>query len=574
MFSGEIKIPKTVKIFGLLIGISVISLGLTFDYFDKAYAADAKSEQPWNIQCASDKTIVHRFAHNDYLCIDSGTASRWVSLDMAEIVEGPEITSREQCKSGMIHMSSPWHDTTICVKRSSVPKLLSQGWISPNYEPETTIVMGKEIDEPCKAGKVVFQNKNTGAILCANQDQAFKYEGGTNFERISAEPNYDVEEPMCTDRYVVMINEENDEEFCIRVDKIRNAQNQGLVEVGESRINSGAGSDKCKGGMVHFQNPSTDVIICSKQDQYTKLTNLGWKSLDFTPGPSVTDTSEIQCKGGKAVFRNPNTGTILCSNQDQVQKLIRQGWERIDKQEKQSKEGTIQSVQDSGRGHESHQLAILLAPENTVKVGVVTYTASEPIQLVVLHGPLGPGDDVGQPIWSPDGTTKFALTFIDNERQSSGTFEFAGNALALHTMKASPFQATYSISYHSLPVGDYSEGIVDSGTMKSGPDPGIGHESHSLAILLPPSDTLYHDGVISYAASEPVQMVVLHGPLGPGEDVGQPTWTPDGTTMFGLTLVDHADKTSGSFEFTGNALAAHTMNPDGFTISYSLATRR
>lgn len=569
MFSGEIKIPKSVKIFGLLIGISVITMGLTFDYFDEAFAAKGDRR---DMQCATDKVVVHRFAHNDYLCIDQGTASRWVSLDMAEIVRGSEITSREQCKSGMIYMESPWHDNTICVKRSSVPKLLSQGWVSPNYEPETTIVSGKMIDEPCRGGQVVFQNTNTGAISCASQDQAFKYEG-PNFERISAEPDYDVETPMCNDRYVLMINEENDEEFCIRVDKIRNAQNQGLVEVGESRINSGAGSTDCKGGMVKMRNPNNDVIICEKQSDVPKRTALGWQAIDFTPAPSVTDTSEIQCKGGSAVLRNPNTGTILCSNQDQAHKLIRQGWERIDKQEKQTKEGTIQSVVDSGRGHESHQLAILLAPENTVKVGVVTYTASEPIQLVVLNGPLGPGEDMGQPIWTPDGTTKFALTFLDNERQSSGTFEFAGKALALHTMKASPFQATYSISYHSLPVGDYSEGIVDSGTMKSGPDPGIGHEGHSLTILLPPSDTLYHDGVISYSASEPVQMVVLHGPLGPGEDVGQPTWTPDGTTMFALTFVD--DKmNSGSFEFTGNALAAHTMNPDGFTISYSLATRR
>ncbi len=46
---------------------------------------------------------------------------------------------------------------------------------------------------------------------------------------------------------------------------------------------------------------------------------------------------------------------------------------------------------------------------------------------------------------------------------------------------------------------------------------------------------------------------------------------PEGRHLSG---VDAADKTSGSFEFTGNALAAHTMNPDGFTISYSLATRR
>ena len=153
------------------------------------------------------------------------------------------------------------------------------------------------------------------------------------------------------------------------------------------------------------------------------------------------------------------------------------------------------------------------------------------------------------------------------------TYEFAGQALALHTMSAAPFQATYTISYHSLPAGEYSEGVVDYGTMKSGIDPGIGHESHSLAILLAPSETPYHDGILTYAASEPVQMVVLHGPLGPGEDIGQPTWSPDGETKFGLTFVDD-NMASGSFEFTGNAVAAHTMNTDGFTISYSLATRR
>jgi hypothetical protein len=299
---------------------------------------------------------------------------------------------------------------------------------------------------------------------------------------------------------------------------------------------------------------------------------LGWKALDFTPGPSVTDTSEIQCKGGAAVLRAPDTGVILCSNQDQAQKYIRQGYERIDKQEKQTATGTIQSEQEGGRNHESHQIARLLVPENTVKVGVITYTASQAVQVTTLQGPLRSGENSGQPVWSPDGQKNFAFT-ESGEAKTSGTYEFAGQALALHTMNAAPFQATYTISYHSLPAGEYSEGVVDFGTMKSGPDPGIGHESHSLAILLAPSDTPYHDGVLTYAASEPVQMVVLHGPLGPGEDVGQPTWSPDGETKFGLTFVDD-NLTSGSFEFTGNAVAAHTMNTDGFTITYSLATRR
>ncbi len=568
MFSGELKIPKRVKIFGLMIGISIITLGLTFDYFDEAFAVTKEDRR--NMLCATDKVVVLRYHQNQYICVDAGTASRWASLDMAEIVLGPEVTEREQCMQGFVYMNHPYSDESICVKRSSVHKLTTQGWLAQDYEPETTIVSGKIIDQPCKSGHVVFENSNTGAIICVKQVDVGKM--GPHFEMISDMPDYDVETPECNARYVMMINENTDEEFCIRADKVRKAYERGFVEVGESRINSGTGSTECKGGLVQMKNPNSGNIICEKRSDVAKRQALGWQALDYEPAPSATPTPTETCKGGAAVLQNPTTGDIICSKQSDAHKFTRQGWERIDKQEKQSKEGTIQSVQDGGRGHESHQLALLLAPENTVKVGVVTYTASEPVQLVVLHGPLDAGEDMGQPVWTPDGSSKFALTFVD-EGKSSGTFEFAGNALALHTMHASPFQASYTISYHSLPAGEYAEGVVESGTMKSGPDPGIGHESHSLAILLAPSDTPYHDGVLTYAASEPVQMVVLHGPLGPGEDVGQPTWSPDGETKFALTFVDD-NMASGSFEFTGNAVAAHTMNPDGFSISYSLATRR
>jgi len=578
MFSGEIKIPKTVKILGLLIGISVITMGLTFDYFDEAFAV---KDDRRNMQCAPDKVVVLRFQHNQYLCVDQGTASRWVSLDMAEVVTGPTITSREQCKQGSIHMESPWHDNTICVKRSSVPKLLSQGWISPDYEPEATVVSGKMIDEPCKGGHAVFQNTNTGAVFCVKQNDVFKFQDTANFEKISDPIDYDVETPECNDRYVLMINEENDEEFCIRTDKIRGAQAQGLVEVGESRINSGAGSTECKGGLVHMKNPNSGVIICEKRSDVPKRQALGWLALDYEAAPLATPSPTASCKGGEAILqcvncqasdRTASAGDIICSKQVDVGKFTSKGWVRIDKAEKQTADGTIQSEQEGGRNHEAHQIARLLAPENTVKVGVVTYTASVPVQVSTLQGPLRAGDNSGQPTWSPDGSSNFAIT-LSGEAKSSGTYEFAGQALALHTESAAPFQATYTISFHSLPAGDYAEGVVDYGTMKSGPDPGIGHESHSLAILLPPSDSPYHDGVLTYAASEPVQMVVLHGPLGPGEDIGQPTWSPDGETKFGLTFVDD-NMATGSFEFTGNAVAAHTMNTDGFSITYSLATRR
>ncbi|MBI5146599.1 MAG: hypothetical protein HZA84_05195, partial [Thaumarchaeota archaeon] len=79
---------------------------------------------------------------------------------------------------------------------------------------------------------------------------------------------------------------------------------------------------------------------------------------------------------------------------------------------------TMQSIQDPAAGHESHQLAVILPPSNKIYKGTLTYAASEPVQLVALHGPLAEGEATGQPIWSPDGKTKFALTFVDTQQSS------------------------------------------------------------------------------------------------------------------------------------------------------------
>jgi len=229
----------------------------------------------------------------------------------------------------------------------------------------------------------------------------------------------------------------------------------------------------------------------------------------------------------------------------------------------QTSTGTISSMLDPGVGHETHQLAIILPPSDNVYKGILTYSTSEPIQLVALHGPLAEGEDNGQPIWTPDGETKFALTFVDPE-SSMGTWAFAGNALAVHTMNEEQFTTSYSITYIEKDMSD----TVMTGTISSMLDPGVGHETHQLAIILPPSEDTYH-GVLTYSASEPIQLVALHGPLAEGEDNGQPIWTPDGETKFALTFVD-PESSMGTWAFAGNALAVHTMNEEQFTVSYSV----
>jgi len=225
--------------------------------------------------------------------------------------------------------------------------------------------------------------------------------------------------------------------------------------------------------------------------------------------------------------------------------------------------GTMQSMVDPGIGHETHQLAIILPPTDMIYKGIVSYDASEPIQLIALHGPLAEGEDSGQPIWTPDGETKFALTFIDPET-SMGSWLFTGNALAVHTMNEEQFTVSYSVSYMEKEMSD----TVITGTLNSMIDPGIGHETHSIIIILPPSEMTY-SGILTYAASEPIQLITLHGPLAEGEDMGQAIWTPDGETKFALTFVD-SESSMGTWVFAGNALAVHTMNTDGVTVSYSV----
>ena len=225
--------------------------------------------------------------------------------------------------------------------------------------------------------------------------------------------------------------------------------------------------------------------------------------------------------------------------------------------------GTLDSVTDPGLGHESHQLAIILPPTDMIYKGILSYGASEPIQLVALHGPLAEGEDNGQPIWTPDGETKFALTFIDPE-DSMGSWLFTGNALAVHTMNEETFTVSYSVSYMEKETSE----TVMTGTLSSMVDPGMAHETHQLTIILPPNEKTY-SGLLTYSASEPIQLVALHGPLAEGEDKGQKIWTPDGDTKFALTLVN-PESDMGTWAFAGNALAVHTMNEDTFTISYSV----
>ncbi len=267
-------------------------------------------------------------------------------------------------------------------------------------------------------------------------------------------------------------------------------------------------------------------------------------------GPTVT-TPMVSTETSEPKTSEGFGADLAAEIREKAGNPLKSGWERAT------------SMLDPGVGHETHQIAILLAPSDKVYSGTLNYDASENIQLITLHGPLANGEDKGQAIWTPDGKTKFALTFVD-PNNAKGKWEFAGNALAVHTMNTEPFTVDYKVDYTEKRMSD----TVLTDTTMSMLDPGIGHESHQIAILLAPSSDVY-SGIISYSASENIQLVTLRGPVGADEKPAM-TWTPDGETIFELTFVD-PDNAMGSWEFSGNALAVHTMFTNQFTVSYSIS---
>ncbi len=105
-------------------------------------------------------------------------------------------------------------------------------------------------------------------------------------------------------------------------------------------------------------------------------------------------------------------------------------------------------------------------------------------------------------------------------------------------------------------------------TYVSSQDPGQGREGHQLAMLLSPRDGIIYDGSLTFAADRPVRVAILHE-IDPSESRGQPVWTVDGNTIYGISIID-SDGASGSAEFTGAALALHNPSPEPFVATASV----
>ncbi|MBI3623194.1 hypothetical protein HY212_03910 [Candidatus Pacearchaeota archaeon] len=125
---------------------------------------------------------------------------------------------------------------------------------------------------------------------------------------------------------------------------------------------------------------------------------------------------------------------------------------------------TLTSSQDLGQGHDSEQMAIILSPNNgTLYSGSLTYTASEPIQIIILHQ-IDKADAKGQPTWTVDGNTIFAETVVDLGT-NAGSYDFTGAAVGLHSTNSAAFTAPLHLGFFNTSPVYYI--ITDTNDKKS-----------------------------------------------------------------------------------------------------------
>ena len=148
------------------------------------------------------------------------------------------------------------------------------------------------------------------------------------------------------------------------------------------------------------------------------------------------------------------------------------------------RQGTVTSEQDPLPGHEEHQRASILPlrQDGSIYTGVLTYTATEPVEVVVLNVQTlneteqailnGTEDgELGTLFTSQlDNQTSLSLSYITpsyvGSPVPSASIPFVGNALWLHTLSGEPFAATFVVDTQVQPSQAQNnistlEGITD-----------------------------------------------------------------------------------------------------------------
>jgi hypothetical protein len=114
---------------------------------------------------------------------------------------------------------------------------------------------------------------------------------------------------------------------------------------------------------------------------------------------------------------------------------------------------TAASTKDPLPGHSSHQLVMAIPPRTDGKIwtGTISWTASKPVELVILqkydNASVTANKTFTKPLTAPFGGGEVAISLMkmpSNTPVNSGTTDFAGNAVGFHTLNGDKFIVTYT----------------------------------------------------------------------------------------------------------------------------------
>jgi len=131
-------------------------------------------------------------------------------------------------------------------------------------------------------------------------------------------------------------------------------------------------------------------------------------------------------------------------------------------------------------------------------------------------------------------------------------------------------------------TGAQPQKIVQQGIVTSSTDPLPGHEAHQSAVILRlRNDNSVYDGTLTFTASKPVEVQILHRSLNSTtltipEEFGTLNVLPLPGNAGSVTISNIIPEyPEGSFvaavPFSGNAISLHNINGEPFVASYSVA---
>ena len=149
-------------------------------------------------------------------------------------------------------------------------------------------------------------------------------------------------------------------------------------------------------------------------------------------------------------------------------------------------------------------------------------------------------------------------------------------------------QSTTVPNSSSLKQNNNNNKIIQQGTITSIPNPWPGHEGHQIVTILPPKSNNNNDssivigytGILTYTASKPVQILVLHKYSVEQSKIdtnrfGSGLVTPINNNTYDLTVIQPQYNSSVptysySIPFTGDGVVLHTFG-DPFVATYRVA---